>query len=357
MRNPSRHPVAAVAAIVVASTSLAWAQSYVVSPSPMAVHEGSTSNNFPFQSTFHYQQVHGDLTGAAKSFSGLAWRRDAATTTAQPGRTQDIEIFMGDGDYTQLSTTFAANYLNTPVLVFTRKAVTLPDHSTRPDFQPAPWDINVLFDTPYSYAGVNDIVYEVIIHTSSIASTSYLCDAYSPTTVSAAFTTSGIGCTTSNGVMKLRSNINSSTTTNTWTWSFAVTDGPPTAMTAVMVGFSNPNVPIFGLCAGANLYTDALLFTSTGTTTSTGSLTRPSPALSVAFDPAFVGFVVHSQAASIDATQTGLQVAASNGNSASLPPLMPVPAVQIGRVYASGAPTATTGTASSTSGLVTRFQY
>jgi hypothetical protein len=347
---------AATAALAL-TTPFAIAQSYVVSPSACTVHEGGSNNNFPFQSTFRYQQVHGDLKGTARSFKGLAWRRDGTTTTTQPARTQNIELWMGDGDFAMLSTTFASNYVNTPVQVFTPKNVNLPDHTARADFQPAPWDVNLAFDTPYSYAGIKDITYEVVIHTSSIASTSYVCDAYSGTTLTAGFTTSGTGCTTANGVMKLRTNINSSTSTNAWTVSWSVSGAPSSATTAIMTGFTNPNAPIFGLCSGANLYTDALLFTLTATSTTTGTLTQPSPALSLPFDPYLVGFTVHAQAASIDNTQTGLPVAASNGNTASLPPLMPVPAVQIGRVYASGTPTATTGSMSNASGLVTRFQY
>ena len=352
-----QHLAASAALTAVACTSGAVAQNYVVSPAPCAIHDGASSNSFPFQGPFHYQQGHGDLRGVARTFTGLAWRRDAATTTTMPARTVDLEMFMGEGNLATMATTFASSYSSPPQLVFTRKAVNLPDRSTRPDFQPAPWDINVALDTPFAYSGVQDLFYEIVIHTSSLpTSGSYLSDTYSPTQLTAAFTSSGTGCTTSNGVMKLRATITSSTTTNAWAASWAITDAPASAPTSLLVGLTNPNQAVPGLCE--QLYTDAALFVASGTSSSAGSIIRPSPALSVPYNPALVGFTLTAQAGALDATQTaGIPVAASNGVTVGLPPLMPVPAIVIHRIYASGQPSAVSGTFDNNSGLVTRFQY
>src|SRR5262249_14607144 len=131
--------------------------------------------------------------------------------------------------------------------------------------------------------------------------------------------------------------------------------GPTSAPSVLLVGLTSPNVPLPGLCT--SVYTDAAIFSVSDTTTATGEIvTIPSPSFTLAYDPLLVGFTVTAQAASLDASQPGLKVAASNGNTASLPPLMPVPAVQIARIFSNGAPTATTGTLSKTTGLVTRFQ-
>ena len=342
--------------LVVFSTS-ALAQSYLYSPTVCDFHEGTSQNTYPFHTSFHYQQVHADTKGTIKLITGLAWRRDCiqSFTGVHTPRTLDAELIMGDGNFATTSGTFASNYTNTPVKVFNRKNLNCPDHTVAPEFQPAVWDVTALFDTPYVYLGTQDLVYEIVVH-SSTSTVGYYCDAYVPTSLAGGFSSAGGGCTTSNGVMRLRSNIVSTTTTNAWTASWAVTGGPSSRTTAVMVGFTNPSLTLPGLCSPARLYTDNALFTLTGTTTAAGAIASlPTPALSVPFTQSLVGLILTAQAASIDPTQPGLGVSASNGNAVQLPPQMPASA-QIGRVYAFGSPSAATGTWETTTALVTRFQ-
>ena len=39
------------------------AAAQLVSPAGLANQAGNASNNYPFYSTFHYQQIHGDVRG------------------------------------------------------------------------------------------------------------------------------------------------------------------------------------------------------------------------------------------------------------------------------------------------------
>src|SRR5262249_48919899 len=160
--------------------------------------------------------------GTPRVLKALSWRRDCllATTGVHTPRTLDVEFFLGDGDYLMISSTYASNYTNTPSNVFLRKNLNCPDHTTLPDFQPAPWDVPAVFDTPYVYLGLKDLTWEAVVY-SATSTVGYYCDAYTQTTLAAGFSTSGTGCTTSNGVMKLRSNIVSSNATVAWTVAWA----------------------------------------------------------------------------------------------------------------------------------------
>jgi hypothetical protein len=116
------------------------------------------------------------------------------------------------------------------------------------------------------------------------------------------------------------------------------------------VGFSDPALQI-NLCHGELVHTDAALMALPVTTSPTGTATTP--AVTVPFQLVYTVFTPTAQAASLDASQP-LGLAVSNGIASIVPPLLPL--VTIGRIYASGAPAATSGTLSKTSGLVTRFR-
>src|SRR5688572_20301176 len=147
-----RHCLVPLTILTIAALgSLVFAQSYTVSPTVCAVHEGGQQHSSPFSSTFRYQQAHGDLKGSARVLTGLAWRREGTElrNTQQVARTFDTEMFMGDCTFASLTATFASNYASAPTNVVVRKSLNLPDHVAQPDFQPAPWTIMVALDTPF----------------------------------------------------------------------------------------------------------------------------------------------------------------------------------------------------------------
>ena len=340
--------------LTLATCGLLGAQTYVVSPLAYDGHEGDNNNAYPFaNSAFRYQQGHGDLKGTPRVLTGIGWRRDG-TLLANTGygvRTLDIEVLMTDCDVATLSTTFANNYASAPVNTFLRKMVNTPDHTAMPVALPAPWDFNLVYDVPYVYLGLKDLLYEVVIY-SNTNTAFYACDAAASTDtrIQGGFSLNGTGCTTSRGVMLLRATNLAVTTTSSWSLQWNVTLATPSAPSAVLVGLVNPNIPLPGLCT--SLFTDGGLFNITGTTSTTGAWNTT--ALTVPYNPSLVNFSFTAQAAAIDATMPGIGVAASNGITEALPPLPG--ALQLTRIFASNNATALTGGIGTGYGLVTRFR-
>lgn len=332
------------------------AQSFVVSPTAYELHEGSGNNLIPFYTgQARYQQIHGDLKNMVRSISGIGFRRDgtSASSTSNGPRTFDLELLAGDADFATFTTTFATNFVNPPTNVFLRKPVNAPDHGPQPDVLPAPWDFNMVFDVPFVYTGTKDLLWELVLYS---LNGSYALDAAqgNATKMLGGFQTTGTGCTTSNGTMKLRSAFETSSTANTLSMAWSILAGPSNAISTILVGITNPNVPVLGLCE--RLYTDALVLQLTGTTSASGTLTTTP--LVVAFNPAYVVLKLTSQAASLDPSQPGLGLSASNGNEVLVPPAPTNFPVTRLFAYGAGSATAATGSRETYSyGLVTRFRY
>lgn len=336
---------------------LAPAQGYFVSPAAYATHEPGNSNTFPFASAqFRYQQIHGDVRGGARVLQGLGWRRDglAASNTAFVARTLDAELFLADASYAGVKSTFASNYLGAPVNVFLRKSLSLPDHVPQPEGLPAPWDSNVLFDAPFLYSGGNDLVWD-LVGWANTATSSWTCDAAASddAQVTGGFTVAGTGCTTANGVMKLRTSLVADATSGMLSLQWSIARGPASAIAAVLVGATDPSVALPGLCNNELVHTDAGYFVVNGTTSAVGSFATPK--ISVAHKSAYVNLALTSQAAALDPSQP-LGIAVSNGNAALAPPL-PTSPLQIARVLASTSATAASGALGVGFGIVTRFRY
>ena len=335
----------------------AAAQNYVVSPAYCAVAEGGSNNTIPFWGTtgyYRYQQPMSDLKGTPRVFTEIAWRRDGqlGTTASYAARTIDMEISLADTDMATFSTTFASNYFNPPVNVFLRRMVNTPDHTTQPPVLPAPWTFALPFDTPFVYSGVKDLLYDITCH-SFTTMNSYPLDATSGATPSAigGFTSNGTGCTTANGQMTLRATFTISSSANSLALVWNVLRGPASATSAILVGIADPNAPIPGLCG--MLHTDGTVLNISGTTSTAGTLNTPVVTLTP-YNPAWAGFPLTAQAASVDATQTGLPVAVSNGITSRIPPLPT--ATPSHRLYSSTL-NALTGTLGTSFSLPTRFRY
>ena len=109
-------------------------------------------------------------------------------------------------------------------------------------------------------------------------------------------------------------------------------------------------MPLPGFCGPATLFTDGQL-QITGTTSATGSMS--SGTQGVRWNNFFAGITLYTQAAVIDA---GLPagIGLSNGRQATI--LAMPPLGQWARIYASGNPTATTGSVGLGYALVTEFR-
>jgi hypothetical protein len=249
------------------------------------------------------------------------------------------------------STTFAANYVGTPVNVFQRKQVNTPDWRPPITQRPAPFDYSIPFDAPYVYLAVNDLLYEVVVHANS-SSASFQCDASGGTATwtHGTYTSEGVGCTTGNGTFLLRSQIRHVQATGLISFVWDMLGGPATAGGVLLLGRGPLNAPVPGLCT--NLYTDAVLPVVTFATTAAGAAAT-SPMI-VAYDPSWVGPCVTGQAVALDGSQPGLPIAATQGVRCEVPP--PLPVSNGARLWALGNPGALTGSSSRTSWLVTQFR-
>ncbi|MCC6670457.1 MAG: hypothetical protein IT458_05305 [Planctomycetes bacterium] len=333
------------------------AQNYVVAPTILENLEGNSNNTWPWNNAARYMQLHGDLKGTPRGFTGIAWRRDGAlgNTLAYAPRTLTMEVSMGDGNLAAVSATFATNYLNTPVNVFTRKTVNAPDWVARRASEPATFDFALVFDAPYGYIGTNDLVYEIVIHATTAGTAGYAADYVNSNATAnwyGAYQAAGTGCTTANGAMGLRSQVYASPSRQLFSLRWDIERGPTSAQTTCLVGLADPNLPVPGLCT--NLRTDGALFTVSATTNATG--TANSAALTTPYSSSLAGFVFTSQAFALDAGQSGIPVAGSNGITITLPAIPATPP-GIARIAAQGNAAASSGTIYAGTGLVTRLRY
>jgi hypothetical protein len=242
-----------------------------------------------------------------------------------------------------------------PARVFTRKTANMPDYRTPPTQRPAPFDFAFLLDVPFVHLGMNDLLYEIVMHGSS-SSSSIFCDSpvylSAPTISWGSFTSAGGGCATSNGRFLARSQISQTFASGLVDFRFDCSGGPASANGAVLMGFAPLNVPIPGLCT--NLYTDGSIGNLPLTTTgagggSTGQLPLP-------WNPAWLNLVITAQAAALDASQQRIPVAATQGLRCSIaPPSLPV--ATGARLWSQNNTTAVTGTSSTNGWLVTQFRH
>jgi hypothetical protein len=323
-----------------------------VSPLSATYTEANSNNTIPWWSQTHrYQQVHNDARGRVMILRGISWRRDGGV--GGPARTVDTEIFVGTGDYTTATGTFASNYTNTPMRVLNRKMVSLPDHSAPPPTQPAPWTVLIPFDTPWPYVGQADLLWDIYIYSTTTSAT-YALDAYSGnnvTTVNGSSQKLGTGCTATgqSAEMTVAASLQTSGAANTTSFAWSVTRGRATSPVALMLGTTNPDAQIPGVCT--RLYTNAQINIG-GVTDASGGFNIPGTTLP--YNRAWAGIHLFSQAACADPGQSGLPYAASHGLDTVIPDTPPL----ITRIWANDV-NAVTGNRSETYPycIVTRFLH
>jgi hypothetical protein len=331
------------------------AQSYVVSPAHAATAEGNENNHLPwYGSRWRYQQIHGDLLGTPRTFAGLSFRRngDRSNQPAWAARTVDVEVVMALSTFASASTTFAVNYLAPARTVIPRKLVNLPSIVNHVSI-PEPWTIHLPFDVPFPYAATTDVLWEIRVHANT-NTFDYLQDAYRGFAhLDATNVVLGTGCTPTGGAtpMALTPAVRVLRLTNELSAAWVVTDGPASAPVAVVLGASDPDLAVPGLCA--NLRTD-LRFTITGATDGIGRWAPPP--LTAPMVPAYVGARLHAQGIAADAGRSGLPFALSNGVQSTLPGFGTT-SEPLRRIYEANPTAASGSTDLMPFGLVTRFTY
>jgi hypothetical protein len=350
-----RHPPLSRVALASLSLTAATVAQSVVSPAEYALQEGVSIGSFPFSALSRYQQVHKDLTGTARAFRAIAFRRDGrfATDPRAAARTLEVELRMADGDHATFSSTFAANYQGPVTTVFAKKTIATPDWTALPRQQPARFDFVFVLDAPYAYSGARDLLWEAAITQTSAPGMLFPCDAATSGNLVGygSYVMNGTGCTTQNGVMEQRSNLQSNRIPggDNLTFRWSTTGAPSNAAATLWLGFTNPVLPFPGLCTFVYVLPVA---DASATTSATGTFDVTLPP--VQMQPGYIGFTFESQALALDPTQPGaLKVAASNGLSSTV---RAVPGTfDVSRLYNNGDPVAATGTLNPTLADVVRF--
>ena len=132
-------PASSVLPLLLAASLLPAQGNFLTSPSSLASTDGNQSLAFSEGTGTRWQQIHGDLTGPARSLLGLRLRRDElvpALPTAT-SRQITIEVLVGETDLTLVGSDFAANFLTPAQQVVPPTLITLPDWSV-PGASPLP---------------------------------------------------------------------------------------------------------------------------------------------------------------------------------------------------------------------------
>lgn len=362
-----RTPTLLVLAPALALAGTLAAQNTIVSPVGLDVVEGDYNNVFPFgQATARrYLQIHADLGTTPLVITKLTFRVNASTTSYTGTRTHDLEVYMGDAVPTaqQLpSLTFDANYAAPKTTVLPRTLVTFGP--TGPSVTPGPNPflntLEIVLATPFVYTGTAPLIWEVAYFGSTSSGTMSIYDADGSTSVTAPSTITGTGCAATGATALMTHSYTINDSAGTLLMNGTIANGPPNSLALMAIGFSNPNVPVPGLCS--NLYTDAALLQVLGTTSATGAYTADNPTGAFILPNSATGLTLFTQAFAFDAGSTlALPLTASNGRSATVPAIGTAEVNQVTRLWNTvGGTTATTAFFSPTTvgtGLVTQFTH
>lgn len=336
------------------AASAAAQSSWITLPNYYTLHEAPVATE-ALAGPARFQQVHSDYKGVPGSLRALLLRRDGLTpgSSDHAARTLTLEVALSHANRATLSTTFASNYKTPATIVFPQANVNTPDYTTIGATVPTqPWPFEIAFQTPFAYNGSDDLLFEVRVAATSAPGKSLPLDAADASGIAYGSSSRiGTGCATPLGTLTLGSRMTYDRTLPTVRLDFAASAAPASGALALLVGATNPNVTIPGLCA--KLYTDAQIVIA-GTADAQG--TYATPPYTIPVTPFFYNEVVYSQLAAPLASQAGIPIVVSNGlrtRGMSTPPAT----LATTTLQASGSPTAATGTLAVGSALVVTFEF
>lgn len=308
--------------VLVASAFLAresCAQTYTVSPRDYATVQGDDRQNEPFASLkARWQQIHGDLHGKPMTLNGIWFRKSSETTILAVPRRIDMVVICSDAKLASQSSTFASNYLGTPVTVLSRSTVTFPSWTYRQS-TPEPWSAFIPFSAPYAYAGTDDLLWEVQVH-GNTAGGAYPSDAHNPSLADrrdAAVKNLGAACKVTGSViftMRQSARLHTLVSTGNLYFGLDLTDGLPNSPAGIMIGLTNPDLTIPGLCT--KLYS---LSTWTLPWWTDGVGRFSIPPVGAKYDTGWDGQKLFIQTVIPDLGQPGLPFALTQGQELTLP--------------------------------------
>lgn len=307
------------------------------SPAGYVSTEGSSNHDYILfrYSDLRWQQLDATSVGQAPTaIQRISWRRDG-TSPADPtwaARSIDMSVWLSNSVTPgAISENFDANYSGTPVQAFAARTVNLPDWTQPPAAPPAPFDFNLQLDAPWVYLGTEPFLWEVRT-TTNTAAADYGNDFQTITGSTGSSNTGtaiGTGCIATGQTTAMSLTATAKNLFTRFRIGYGLLRAPATTPAILFIDGVNSNLPIPGLCT--NLIALPTLQLPMGVTDAAGALSSFSIE-NIPFQQSTVGVTLYSQALAIDAGQTGLPIALSNGRSNTFPATPATPA-QVTRVY------------------------
>lgn len=347
------------------ATSLA-AQNYLSSPAGYLTTESSgslVSSSHPFYAAnTRFQYLDASNHGSPKTFQVLEIRRDGGATYTMPARTVYVALIMAHTNVATATTTFASNYSGSPTTVIARKSFNLPDLTTLPPSQPAPWgQIAFPFDSAsfFAYDGVQDLLFEFQCDGVTPVSSLYSLDTVDapsvPGTGTGSYINSSDACLTPGNTSKFWIYYQAPTTdsgSQSTLKNYALR-GVPNAPGVWAIGLSDLNLGgIF--CATLHSSCDVMIPVTFDAAGNIGSSTAPQ---TLTF-PYPGNFTAVTQFACLDASQTPQPLALSDAAKNNVVAYAPVLTARISATSTTTPPTGLlTGSRSGLYSLIARLTY
>ncbi len=293
-------------------------QTITSSPAGLENTPGPSSAVRPFYSSgYRFQVVDHSLAGTAINFiTAINFRRDdkAAVVAGAVARTADVTVIMGHGDVRMLQNVWGDNYTAGSSTVFSKKSINLPDLTAQTAGGGAePWSIRIPLDSPFSYNGTDDFVYETIYENPSVTS-SFNLDRAAATSGLSALTfgsTIGAGCTPTGaaGPFSLTTINYSHHGGKLMRLGYQTKNGPANQSVILNISGVQSAITLPGLCS--TLVATPDITAVLGTTDSAGVI----PRLYLAFPhlASLISGNLYTQAVALDPGATGFPIALSQG--------------------------------------------
>ena len=233
-------PLAGTSLILGLLATAAPAQQTTVSPAQYLTAEGN--GLIALDSPWRFQQIHTDQRNNPRTVRSLALRSDGASRPAANLQIS-LEVAMAPGAFASASTTYASNFAGPGSIVFTQKPFNLPIWH-RGGGQPGPFDLLIVLDAPYAHRAGQDLLWELRVQNSS-GVLRHLADGAVDQVAYSSTRPYGQAC----GFEQINASY-AATSEPRLAPAYFASGGPAATAALLLVGLSNPNMPV--LCGAAS---------------------------------------------------------------------------------------------------------
>ncbi len=293
----------------------------VVSPIQQEVREGIGSSSLPFSvpqgvGMVRYQQGHGDMRGSPRTIGNLSFRRDGTWASSIGPVRVEIEVFMAHCNFDSMTSTYDENYTSPLQRVVKRRKILLPHLGGPPNSPPARFAVTIPLDQPFAYDGVSDLVWEVLVHSSTLSG-GYVLDSFESRHQTNVGSSLGGGCVVAGRSSALEHDVVFRSDGGYYRIVHRTKSAPASTAGHLNIDFSDSNLRLPGLCGV--LHAAPAISIPLGVSTSRGT-TKPGVIMFKNIT-SLVGARIYTQALFLDPSQQGLPVAMSNGVVSVVPGL------------------------------------